>query len=90
MGSIVRASNDASCDDTCDSMDDEHAALRTILSARRKAGLTQTEVAKRMGTTAPAVSRLEAALSRRGHSPTFAILRKYAAACGKKLVISLA
>jgi transcriptional regulator with XRE-family HTH domain len=71
-------------------MDDEHAAVRTILSARRKARLTQAEVDKRMRTTASAVSRLEAALFRRGHSPTFATLRKYAAACGRKLVISLA
>jgi transcriptional regulator with XRE-family HTH domain len=43
-----------------------------------------------MGTTASAVSRLESSLLSEKHSPSFATLRKYAAACGKKLVISFA
>ncbi|WP_231753705.1 helix-turn-helix domain-containing protein [Burkholderia savannae] len=73
-----------------DSLDDEYAALRAMLAARREAGLTQAQVAERMGTTASAVSRLEASLSSERHSPSFATLRKYAAACGKKLVISFA
>jgi anti-sigma factor RsiW len=73
-----------------DALDDEYSALRAILSARRDAGLTQAQVAERMGTTASAVSRLEASLTSEKHSPSFATLRKYAAACGKKLVISFA
>lgn len=73
-----------------DSLEDEYTALRAILSARREAGLTQAQIAERMGTTASAVSRLEASLSSEKHSPSFATLRKYAAACGKKLVISFA
>lgn len=73
-----------------DALDDEYTALRAILSARRDAGLTQAEIAERMGTTASAVSRLEASLSSEKHSPSFSTLRKYAAACGKKLVISFA
>jgi ribosome-binding protein aMBF1 (putative translation factor) len=73
-----------------DALDDEYSALRAILSARREAGLTQAQIAERMGTTASAVSRLEASLTSEKHSPSFATLRRYAAACGKKLVISFA
>lgn len=73
-----------------DALEDEYTALRAILSARREAGLTQAQIAERMGTTASAVSRLEGSLSSEKHSPSFATLRKYAAACGKKLVISFA
>jgi len=73
-----------------DALEEEYAALDALLGARKEAGLTQAEVAERMGTTASAVSRLEASLSSERHSPSFATLRKYAAACGKKLVISLA
>jgi ribosome-binding protein aMBF1 (putative translation factor) len=73
-----------------DALDDEYSALRAILSARREAGLTQAQIAERMGTTASAVSRLEASLTSEKHSPSFATLRKYAAACGKRLVISFA
>jgi DNA-binding XRE family transcriptional regulator len=73
-----------------DALQDEYTALRAILEIRREAGLTQAQIAERMGTTASAVSRLEASLSSEKHSPSFATLRKYAAACGKKLVISFA
>lgn len=69
-------------------LEDEYAALRVLLAARRDAGLTQAQVAQRMGTTASAVSRLESSLSSEKHSPSFATLRKYAAACGKRLVIA--
>jgi len=73
-----------------DALEEEYAALDALLGARKEAGLTQAEVAERMGTTASAVSRLESSLSSERHSPSFSTLRKYAAACGKKLVISLA
>ncbi|MBF3497984.1 helix-turn-helix transcriptional regulator [Burkholderia pseudomallei] len=73
-----------------DELEDEYSALRAILAARQEAGLTQAQVAERMGTTASAVSRLEASLSSEKHSPSFATLRRYAAACGKRLVISFA
>ena len=71
-----------------DELEDEYSALRAVLSARREAGLTQAEIAAKMGTTASAISRLEASLASEKHSPSFTTLRKYAAACGKKLVIS--
>ncbi|WP_269501819.1 helix-turn-helix domain-containing protein [Burkholderia sp. IMCC1007] len=66
------------------------ALLDAMLAARRDAGLSQADVAERMGTKAPAVTRLERALATGQHSPSIDTLRKYAAACGKKLVISFA
>ncbi|HDR8861134.1 TPA: helix-turn-helix transcriptional regulator [Burkholderia territorii] len=69
---------------------EELALLDMMLAARRDAGLSQADVAERMGTQAPAVTRLERALTTGQHSPSIDTLRKYAAACGKKLVISLA
>lgn len=73
-----------------DALEEEFAALEALLAARKAAGLTQAQVAERMGTTASAISRLESSLSSEKHSPSFATLRRYAAACGKKLIISLA
>ncbi|NHB09816.1 helix-turn-helix transcriptional regulator [Burkholderia cepacia] len=69
---------------------EEFALLDAMLAARRAAGLSQAEVAERMGTKAPAVTRLERALATGQHSPSIDTLRKYAAACGKKLVIAFA
>ena len=45
-----------------EALEEEYAALHTMLDARLAAGLTQADVAKRMGTTVSAVSRLEASL----------------------------
>lgn len=66
---------------------DEPALLDALLKARQDAGLTQAQVAERMGTQAPAVARLERALSTGKHSPSIATLRKYVKACGKRLVL---
>jgi transcriptional regulator with XRE-family HTH domain len=68
---------------------EEFALLDELLSARRRAGLTQAEVAKRMGTMTPAVARLEGGGGRKGHSPSIATLRKYARAVGCSLEIKL-
>ena len=64
---------------------EEMPMLDAILAARRDAGLTQAQVAERMGTKAPAVARLEAALISGTPSPSLATLRKYAAALGKRV-----
>lgn len=69
---------------------EEADLLDALLSARQKAGLTQAEVAERMGTQAPAVARLERALATGKHSPSVATLRKYAKACGRKLILKVA
>jgi transcriptional regulator with XRE-family HTH domain len=68
---------------------EEFALLDILLKARREAGLSQAQVAERMGTQAPAVARLERALATGQHSPSVATLRKYARACGKRLVLDL-
>jgi transcriptional regulator with XRE-family HTH domain len=60
-----------------------------MLQARKDAGLTQAQVAERMGTKPPAVTRLESALSTGKHSPSLATLRKYAAAVGCHLEVRL-
>lgn len=69
---------------------DESALLDALLKARQEAGLTQSQVAARMGTQAPAVARLERALASGKHSPSIATLRKYVKACGKRLVFRVA
>ncbi len=68
---------------------EEFAILDEMLAARREAGLTQAQVAERMGTKAPAVARLENALASGKHSPSITTLRKYAAALGKRLEVHL-
>src|SRR5947209_20632037 len=67
----------------------EFALLDELLAARHRAGLTQAEVAARMGTKTPAVARLEAGGGSRGHSPSVATLRKYAHAVGCRLEVWL-
>lgn len=69
---------------------EEGALLDALLKARQEAGLTQAQVAERMGTQAPAVARLERALATGKHSPSVATLRKYVKACGKRLVMQVA
>ncbi len=68
---------------------EEFAILYEILKARKAAGLSQVEVARRMGTQAPAVARLESSLASGKHSPSLSTLRKYAAALGKKVELHL-
>jgi transcriptional regulator with XRE-family HTH domain len=67
----------------------EFEILSQMLQARQAAGLTQAQVAERMGTKPPAVTRLEASLSSGKHSPSLATLRKYAEAVGCRLEVRL-
>jgi DNA-binding XRE family transcriptional regulator len=69
---------------------EEGVLLDALLKAPRSAGLTQADVAERMGTQAPAVARLERALATGKHSPSIATVRKYVDACGKKLLLRVA
>ena len=61
-----------------------------LLRTRKAAGLTQAEIAERMGTKTPAIARLESGGGINKHSPSIATLRKYAAAVGCDLEIKLA
>jgi transcriptional regulator with XRE-family HTH domain len=70
-----------------DELDEEFAFLDEVLRARAETGLTQAEVAARVGTTQSAIARLESAELR--HSPSIATLRKYAKALGYRVQIRL-
>ncbi|MCI5896832.1 MAG: helix-turn-helix transcriptional regulator [Candidatus Aphodousia sp.] len=60
---------------------------KALLKFRLQLGLTQTEVAKRMGTVQPAVARLEGKLNR-GIYPSVTTLQKYAQAMGLTIDIA--
>jgi len=66
---------------------EEMPMLDTLLAARVSAGLTQAQVAQRMGTKAPAVARLENALVTGKPSPSLATLTRYAHALGKQVEV---
>ena len=72
-----------------DSLEEEFALFDELLKARMNAGLTQAEVADRMGTKTPAVARLEAGGGNKQHSPSITTLRKYATAVGCHVEIRL-
>ena len=61
------------------------AVVGEMIEARQAAGLTQTEIATRMGTSQSVVARLENAR----HMPTFEMIARYAAAIGRRLDIHL-
>ncbi len=73
-----------------DAIADEFAALDRLLEARRRAGLSQSQVAERMGVKQSALARIETSLTSRTHTPSLATLRKYADALGCRLEIRLA
>ncbi len=73
-----------------DALEDEFGALNALLTARRKAGLSQAEVARRMGMKSSSLARIETSLGNHKHSPSLETLRRYAKACGKKLIIKIA
>ena len=72
-----------------DDLEDEFAALAELLKARKDAGLTQADVAQRMGVSQPVLARIESSLGSRNHAPSLNTLRRYAQACGKRLVIRM-
>ncbi len=72
-----------------EALEDEFAALDILLKARKAAGLTQEQVAAKMGVSQPSLARVEASLGSHRHSPSLEMLRKYAAAVNCKLEIKL-
>ena len=65
----------------------EYATFKNAMEARKEAGLTQEDIAERMGTTQSSVARLEMKLSK-GILPSHTSLVKYASALGKRVVIT--
>jgi ribosome-binding protein aMBF1 (putative translation factor) len=67
-----------------DALEEEFALAAAVIAARAHAGLTQAQLAERMGTTQSAIARLEGGKSK----PTTATLEKLAAATGTRLRIA--
>ena len=72
-----------------DSLEEEFALFDALVEARKAAGLSQAEVAQRMGTKAPAIARMESSGGKGKPSPSLKTLRRYAKAIGCKLEIHL-
>ncbi len=68
-----------------DALADEFGMARELIAARSRAGLTQGEVAQRMGTTQSVVARLES--GRR--APSMRSVQRYAQAVGARAVVHL-
>lgn len=64
-------------------LEDEFAISRAVIAARKRAGLTQSELARRMGTTQPAVTRMESGRVQ----PSLRTLQRLAEATGSRLLI---
>jgi len=70
-----------------DELEEKFSLLDAFLQARAAAGVTQAEIAKRIGTTQSAIARLESGGGK--HSPSLATLRKYAQALSCRLELRL-
>ena len=68
-----------------DELEPEFTLARQLIQARVRAGLTQQELASRMGTTQPAIARLESGRQK----PTTKTLERFAAATESRLEIHL-
>ena len=68
-----------------DAIENEFAIMEILMKARSEADLSQSEVARRMGTKQSAIARLEAG----GHRASLTTLRSYAQATGHRLRITL-
>jgi len=61
-----------------DQLQPEFALIDALLTMRKQAGLTQDEIAHKMGTQKSNISRLE----KGGSNPSWKTLQNYAHACG--------
>ena len=84
-----RSKSDAAFGEAYLALNDEFATLDALLQARKASGLTQVEIAARMGIKPSSLARIESSITSQKHSPSLATLRKYAQACGKRLSIAL-
>jgi len=66
-----------------DALEDEFAVAKAVIAARNRAGLTQAELARKMGTTQPVVARMEGGRI----SPSLRTLQRLAQATGSRLLI---
>jgi len=68
-----------------DALADEFNLARELIAARSRAGLTQGDVAQRMGTTQSVIARLESG----GRMPSMRTVQRYAHAVGARAVLQL-
>jgi DNA-binding XRE family transcriptional regulator len=68
-----------------DLLEAEFVLIDTLLSMRKKSGLTQEEIAKIMGTQKGNISRLEKGSS----NPSWKTLQNYAHACGFEISMKI-
>lgn len=68
-------------------LSEEFEFINEVLKARTAAGMSQADVAERMGTTQSAIARLESLSGK--HSPSIATLQRYASALGYRLQVRL-
>jgi DNA-binding XRE family transcriptional regulator len=68
-----------------DAMVGEFGMARELIAARARAGLTQGEVAQRMGTTQSVIARLESGK----RAPSMRTVQRYALAVGARAVVHL-
>ncbi|MGH9433189.1 MAG: helix-turn-helix domain-containing protein [Terriglobia bacterium] len=66
-----------------DALEEEFGLAKAVIDARNRAGLTQVELARKMGTTQPVVARLEGGRTR----PSMRTLERLAKATGSRLLI---
>ena len=64
-------------------MEEEFQIASAMIEARKKAGLTQKQLAERMGVSQPAVAKMES-----GRSVSIATLKRYARATDTRLHVS--
>jgi transcriptional regulator with XRE-family HTH domain len=69
-----------------EALNEEFLLASAVIDVRNRAGLTQQELARKMGTTQPVVARLESGRSR----PSMRTLERLADATGSRLLISFA
>jgi ribosome-binding protein aMBF1 (putative translation factor) len=67
-----------------EALDEEFSLTAAMIEARIRAGMTQSQVARRMKTTQAAIARLESKSGR----PSTRTLQRYAKATGSRLRIS--
>ena len=67
-------------------LEEEFVLASAVMDVRNRAGLTQEELARKMGTTQPVVARLESGRTR----PSMRTLERLAAATKSRLLISFA
>ncbi|MCX8086724.1 MAG: helix-turn-helix domain-containing protein [Rhodocyclaceae bacterium] len=68
-----------------DAMTDEFAIARELIAARIRAGLSQSEVAQRMGTSQSVIARLESGK----RPPSLRTVERYAQAVGGRVIVRI-